>query len=323
MRRSVLVLVLVTAGLLAGRVWAGPRVVLVSVDGLRPDAITPEVAPVLTSLMQRGTHASVCYNDLPSVTLPNHATMLTGRVADHHGLLVDFAIPGTIPQPTLFDVAAEAGLRGAFFASKTKLAFLSHPDVEVESLIEPDTDALVMAVVEQITPDGPDVIFVHLRDPDSTGHRSGWMSAGYLAAVTHMDTLIGQVVAALDADASRESYLIVTADHGGVGLNHFLNVEEDRRIPWIIVGPDIAAGRALDKPISIVDTAPTVLWLLGADVPAGLDGRVLREVTDASASEDAALLVPPVGFPCMLFAMPPMLLVCVSAGVLHRRAARR
>lgn len=313
MNRTCGVVALVSLGI-CGVATGGPRVVLISVDGLRPDAITPETAPVLTGLMQRGTHAGTCYNDLPSATLPNHATMLTGLVADTHGLLVDFDIPGTIPQPTLFDFAAAAGLRGAFFASKTKLRFLAHPDVLDTTVIDTDTDSLTQKVLARLVPDGPDAIFVHLRDPDSNGHRSGWMSQAYLDAVTRIDGQIGQIVAALDADTSRESYLIVTADHGGTGLNHFLNVEEDRRIPWIIIGPDIEAGRMLAAPISIVDTTPTVLWLLGVTPPDDLDGRVLRELRDPAAGPDSPLAVPPIGFPCMLFAVPPLALTCWAAG---------
>lgn len=301
---------LLVSGIAAG----GPRVVLISVDGLRPDAIMPDNAPVLSGLIERGTQAGTCYNDLPSATLPNHATMLTGLVSDTHGLLVDFDIPGTIPQPTLFDFAADAGLRGAFFGSKTKLRFLAHQDVLEAAVIDTDTDSLTQQVLARLTPDGPDVIFVHLRDPDSNGHRFGWMSAPYLEAVTRIDGQIGQIVAALDADTTRDSYLIVTADHGGTGLNHFLNVEEDRRIPWIIIGPDILAGRTLDTPISIADTTPTVLWLLGVTPPDGLDGRTLTELRDPGAAPDSSLAVPPLGFPCMLFAVPPLALVCWLAG---------
>ena len=294
--------------------WAGPRVVLISVDGLRPDAIRPDNAPVLTGLIERGTHAGTCYNDLPSATLPNHATMLTGLVADTHGLLFNIDLPGTIPQPTVFDIAADAGLRGAFFASKTKLRFLAHADALETTVIKTDTDALTQEVLTRLTPDGPDVIFVHLRDPDSTGHRSGWMSDAYLKAVTRIDGQIGQIVAALDADTSRDSYLIITADHGGTGLNHFLNVEQDRRIPWIIIGPGIPAGRTLETPISVVDSTPTVLWLLGLAPPEGLDGRALTELKDTTAMPDSSLAVPPLGFPCMLFAVPPVGLLCWAAG---------
>jgi arylsulfatase A-like enzyme len=147
---------------------------------------------------------------------------------------------------------------------------------------------------------------VHVRDPDSAGHAAGWLSAAYYDAVMVADNAIGAIVDAARADAVRPTYILLTADHGGDGLNHFLNIAENRQIPWIVAGPDIAAGLTLSESVSIVDAMPTVLWLLGVDVPVGLSGRA-RTSLKKSASETGVEMpapVAPVGFPCLLFAAP-------------------
>lgn len=294
------------------------RLILITVDGLRADMVDPQTAPNLAALAQAGAHALTAYNDLPSATLPNHATLLTGLTSARHGLLLNIALPGTIPQPTLFDWASAAGLRCVFFASKSKLAHLA-PPAALESIeINADTEALVESVVARITADGPDLIFVHLRDPDSIGHRFGWLSAEYLDAVAQTDAQIGRIVATSDADESRDTFLIVSADHGGEGLNHFLNLPANRRVPWIVSGPGIVAVE-LEQTVSVADTTPTALALLGVALPAGLSGRVHTAVFSANPTALPAAPVAPVGIPCLLLVLPALFVL----GGLMTRVTRR
>lgn len=289
------------------------RVVIVSVDGLRPDVITPEVAPRMTELREQGTSASNAINDLPSATLPNHSTMLTGLLSGQHQVILNFVLPATIGVPTVFDRAHEAGFRSAFFASKTKLLHLA-PAEAIETIdIDADTTGLVERMLAQLTFDGPELIFLHLRDPDSTGHQYGWLSPEYLAAVTLVDGLIGQVIDALDAEPDRSSYLILTADHGGDGVNHFINIPANRSIPWVVWGPDIAAGRVIDEVVSTADTMPTALWLLGLEIPAGLAGVPQFSVRESNAVDvqDSGQAPRPLGPPCVILVIPALLILAV------------
>lgn len=285
----------------AGAAPVAARVVIVSLDGLRPDAISAEVAPTLTRLCQEGACALYATCDLPAATMTNHATMVTGKVADRHGVIFDFEVPGTIRGRTLFHIAQDAGLRSAFFASKDKLRFLAPPAALETIVIEPLTDVLIAAALNQITSDGPDLLFIHLKDPDSTGHREGWMSEPYFAALTRMDGLVDELVGAAEADLTRPTYFIITADHGGSGTTHVWNFEEIRRVPFIVHGPDVAPGTEIQEEIvSPVDVAPTALALLDVEIPAGLSGRA--RVTRQADSQ--RLLVPPVGIPCLILFVP-------------------
>ncbi|RMF82192.1 MAG: hypothetical protein D6744_06220, partial [Planctomycetota bacterium] len=104
------------------------RVIVISVDGLRPDAITAERTPTMFEMREEGARAELAVNDAPSMTLPNHATILTGLTSDHHGINFNFEVPGEIGVPTLLDYAHDAGYRCAFFATKTKLKYLAHQE---------------------------------------------------------------------------------------------------------------------------------------------------------------------------------------------------
>lgn len=301
----------------AARAQETPRVVLISVDGLRADVVSTASTPNIAALAATGVSAAQAVNDLPSATLPNHASMLTGLIGDVHGVIFDFSLPGRIATPTVFDYAHAAGKRCAFFASKTKLEFLAPPEV-LEDFEIADPPFVAERVRSLLTADGPDLIFLHLREPDSTGHRFGWLSDEYMQAAADMDALIGEIAAAVDADASRPTFLIVTADHGGSGMGHGRNNAEDRSIPWIVHRPGVVPGGQIQDVVSIVDTAPTALWLLGLEVPDGLSGKARTEVLDANAVVGDNFVVPPVGIPCLLFAVTPALL-----GLwLHVRAAR-
>jgi Uncharacterized proteins of the AP superfamily len=239
------------------------RVVLVSIDGLRPDAISAEWAPHLAWLRDSGASPATTLNDLPSATLPNHTTMLTGLPVSRHGVIENWNLTGHTSHATLFDYAAAAGKRSAFFAGKSKLGFLARPGSVETVQIDGDTDSLVEGILQQLGQDGPDLVFVHLRNPDSVGHQSDWMSSEYIDAVSYVDGVIGRLIDAVNAQADRPTYLIVTADHGGEGNNHFLDLAVNRTVPWIIYGPDTVRG-TLSATFGIVDTTPTVLALLGS-----------------------------------------------------------
>ncbi len=323
-----------SAGAVAGALWiaaalgqpasAGPRVVLISIDGLRPDVIAADTTPSLAGLLAQGVSAENALNDLPSATLPNHATMLTGLVSDVHGLVLNVDLPGTIPQRTLFNYASDAGLRCGFFASKSKLGFLAPPDCVEAFDIGGNTDQLVDRFLVQLMPGGPDVLFLHIRDPDSVGHADNWLSVPYYEAVAKADALVGRIVEAIAADPQRPTYLLVTADHGGEGNNHFLNIPENRRIPWIVTGPGIRANQRVQSAVTTADTMPTLLWLLDLPIPGGLSGVARTEVRDASDSGGGLSPVAPVGLPCVLLSAPAALMLG-GATLLRRRSggARR
>lgn len=330
-RTGFVVRALVAAVLLPAAAPAASRVIIISVDGLRPDVISADVTPNIDALRAAGAQARRAVNDLPSVTLPNHATMLTGLVSDRHGLILNFDLEGTIPHATVFDYAAEAGLRSAFLASKTKLAYLAPPE-SVEFI---DTTHEPAEMVERLLPllsaGGPDLIFAHFKDPDSTGHRSGWLSPEYLEAARAMDALLGRVLEAARADTTRQTWVLVTADHGGLGTNHYLNVPENRLIPWIVAGPGIPAASTLDEDVSTADTTPTALWLLGVEPPANLSGRARTALIPTAGQEGSGvasmlqdwLPVPLLGLPCVVVVLPTMALFTAAACRLRVTPPRR
>ncbi|MCB1097313.1 MAG: sulfatase-like hydrolase/transferase [Verrucomicrobiae bacterium] len=95
----------------------------------------------------------------------------------------------------------------------------------------------------------------------------------YYAIITHLDVQIGRVLDALEQSGKAENTVIVfTADHGLAVGHHGLMGKQNMfdhsvRVPYVIAGPGIQAGRTIDAPIYLQDTMATALELAGAEKP--------------------------------------------------------
>jgi arylsulfatase A-like enzyme len=258
------------------------NVILVSIDGLRPDAIDRFAAPTLQRLMREGSYSLSARTIMPSSTLPSHTSMLSGEPPDQHHVTwnnVVTADADVIDFSTVFSVARASGYRTAAFFSKAKFSPLQLPG-SLDYSQAPGgwwgkwtSDRTVHDVLAHLRKEQPNLLFVHLSDPDSAGHSSGWMSAPYGRAVHAADDALGQLLTAADTTYGTGNYsVLVTADHGGHGYGHGTKDPLDVTIPWIAWGQGVNAGAMTDVTINTYDTAPTVLWLLGVEKPAAWDG---------------------------------------------------
>ena len=89
----------------------------------------------------------------------------------------------------------------------------------------------------------PNVLFVHLTDPDAAGHSNGWMTDAYGRAVLEADRAVNR--------------LISLADHA------------------------VKQGELAESSVRTMDTAATVLWLLAVDEPVDWAGRAVAEAFTA------------------------------------------
>ena len=259
------------------------NVLVVSIDGLRPDAIATFNAPTLGKLIAEGSYSLVARTIMPSKTLPSHTSMLTGEPPDDHGVLWNNAVndaPGTLEIPTVFSEARSRGYQTAAFFSKAKFSHLQRPGTLDYSQAPGGwwgkwrADRTMGDVEKYLTTHAPNLLFVHLPDPDTAGHGHGWMSADYGRAVLQADAAVGRLLAAADRAYGAGRYtLIVTADHGGHDRDHGSNDPQDVTIPWIAWGQGVAPGELTGSDgIDTFDTAATVLYLLGIERPSAWAG---------------------------------------------------
>ena len=253
------------------------HVVIITIDGLRPDALAQADTPTLDDLIAKGAYSPNAQTVLTSITLPSHASMLSGMVPAKHGILWNtpyIGWPG-MDGPTLFSVAHEAGLSTAMVFGKEKLHYMVLPNsVDKISGIDCHDPAIKEKAIEFIEEGLHDILFIHFPDTDRVGHDYGWMSTNQLYAVTFVDGMIAEVVAVLEKEGYLDStLLIITSDHGGHGKAHGDDSPEDRTIPWLAVGPNVPSGIILNQNINTYDTAATVLHALEIPIPEKWDGQ--------------------------------------------------
>lgn len=258
-------------------------VVLVSLDGFRPDVMGPDTR-ALHRLRLQGASPHVARTIEKSATLPSHASMVSGVDPSEHGINFNSFKPerGQILRPTLFSVAHAAGLPTVMFVGKGKLRhLLTSPRDAQLTVVGMRCDRLVDAALPYLREARSGVLFLHFADADSAGHRSGWMSQDYLDAAQRADRCLDRVVDTI-ADSGRvdRTLLLVTADHGGHNRSHGTRLEVDQRIPWFAWGAGVRRGR-FSRPVHTTDTAATVMAALGLKAPEGMRGTPVLEAFSA------------------------------------------
>jgi arylsulfatase A-like enzyme len=272
------------------------RIVIISVDGLRPDGLLRSNIPRISALINGGAVSYSAQTVFPSGTLPAHASMLSGMCVSKHGITWNDYEParGYLAGPTIFSVAHDAGLRTVMVVGKEKLKTIARPGTVDTFRFVPGSDEEIVQAALQEAAGGFGVLFVHLTFPDFIGHTEGWMSAAYLGIIGRDDTAVGTLLDGLRAVNLLEGTLIIlTSDHGGHDQSHGSALQEDMTIPWIIFGPGVTESLSLEVPILTVDTAATGVWALGLTVPAEWAGRPVVEALGLTAESAAVATAAP------------------------------
>jgi predicted AlkP superfamily pyrophosphatase or phosphodiesterase len=258
------------------------KVLLISVDGVRPDALAQmESAEKVLALGASSMNAA---SVIPPVTLPCHMTMFHSVDPDRHGTMTNTYMPQVRPVQGLCEVLKASGKTSAMFYNWEQLRDLARPGSLAYSLMikgrHEDTaaspvvtyrqsnDAVTTAAIECMQKKGPDFVFLYLAFSDDAGHKYGWMSPEYFDALENSLQNIRRVL----EEKPEEYTVLITSDHGGHGRTHGMDIPEDMRIPIAAFGPDFAPGSQLPDP-NLKDLAPTICALLGVAPNEEWEGR--------------------------------------------------
>lgn len=284
---DVVVLVLVLATLVpASHAVAAPRALLVVMDGLRGDHAFTADTPTLNVLREVGAWTDEAATIVPSLTLPSHATLLTGQGVERTGVRWNYHAEGRGRHclvPNVFGILGGQGQRSAAFFNKKKLILLMDP-TSMDALDVCGWNPVVAAghAAAFIRGGGAPFVFVHLAEPDSAGHRDGWGSAGYREGVRRADACLATLMQALlDGGATGETLVVVTSDHGGRDRTHGGSSPEELKVPLVLAGTMVRAGR-LPAGVATRDIVPTILRAMGSTGVEGCEGRVLTEALAGS-----------------------------------------
>lgn len=255
-------------------------ILIISVDGLRPDAILKADAKNMQNLIRTGTYFPNATTVRPSITLPSHTSMLTGLDPKQHGIWWNDYQPnlGIVKYPTVFELAKKAGFTTAAIVGKTKFIHLHRPNsLSYFEITEQNGDSVSKAFKKYLEEEElPDITWLHLPDPDRVGHKLGWMSPFYLDAVDDADEAVGNIITVATARSKNgPPIVILTADHGGSGFNHSADNDDNSHIPLVVNGPGIEGGMRKYPRVFIYDVTPTVLRLKDLPLEDNFMGRPL------------------------------------------------
>lgn len=233
--------------------------VIVSLDGFRWDYPQIHGTPNLDRMARQGVSA-VMRPSYPASTFPNHYTLITGLVPDHHGIVNNtfwdrvnqrqYSMGDSLTRynpdyykgEPIWATAQRQGVKTAsiyWVGSDIKIKN-TYPTYYKEWADEPrltfeqrvDTALAMLKKKEQ---DRPRLITLYMDEPDGAGHRFGPTGKGTELTVNHVDSLIGRLIDGIQALPFAEKVnLIVTADHGMTDISpeRFININDYLKPSW-------------------------------------------------------------------------------------------
>ena len=214
-----------------------PKLLLVSIDGLRADMLDRGITPNLSRIAHDGVRARWMTPSYPSLTFPNHYTLVTGLRPNHHGIIhnsmqeealgrFQVNLPEAVTDSRwwggepIWVGAEKAGLRSATWSwpgSEAAIQGVRPSQWRVYSPDVPLADRVddVLRWVGDDGPDAPRLVTLYMEQVDKAGHHYGPDSPEYAAAIVQVDTAIGRLLDGLAARGLDDgTNLIVVSDHG-------------------------------------------------------------------------------------------------------------
>jgi hypothetical protein len=280
--------------------WSGHDLVLISVDALRADHVSAygyerSTTPNLDRLAAEGTRFEQAYCPTPHTSY-SLSSMMTGKY-----LRPLLALGLGEDSETWAQYLRRYGWRtGAFYPpavffidedrfTRFEEERMGFEYAKVEFADPVLRERQVAEFVGAAPPDRPLFLWVHFFEPHEpyvvhpehvfTGGSSADVDA-YDSEVATADDGIGRITRLVRARRPG-AVVIVTADHGEEfgehgGRYHGTTVyDEQVRVPLVVVGPGVRAGRVVPTVVQTIDLLPTALSALGIPRPARLRGRDL------------------------------------------------
>lgn len=224
------------------RAKASPIVILIGLDGFRPDYLETLKPPVITRLAREGTTTPSMRPSFPTLTFPNLYTLVTGQYPARHGIIgnnmydPEFKATFALGSPSVvegrwwngepvWNTAQRQGL-------KASCMFWPGSEAEINGMRPTDwrpydgrfTPAqrvgTVLEWLKRPEKDRPRMITLYFHEADSAGHRYGPDSNEVAQAVADVDKAIGHLLHEIKTlNLNQPINLVLCSDHGMAALS--------------------------------------------------------------------------------------------------------
>lgn len=272
------------------------RVIMIALDGISVEGYQKANTPNLDALMAEGAFSLTTRVAMPSVTLPNWTSHLTGSGPEQHGVVnngwkIDkFVLPAVETDtdgyyPSVFTILKEemSEIKTAFyynwinlFYPYNKKYFNEVSYLEKDEYIPNYQKAINFIVRNQ---DKPTVVFLYSVHTDHAGHRHKWMSPEYIHSIEEADVQIGKFINEMkEKGLYKDTHFMFLSDHGGINNGHGGVTTNEMIVPWGITGPKIKKGFKIEEPNNTVNTASVILHLFKIKQPLSWTGEVPESI---------------------------------------------
>ena len=264
------------------------HVVAMIFDGLAGWTVNPQSMPTVCALMKEGSWTLESRSILPSSSSLNWHSLFTCSASEQHGYT-----QWNTREPVFKPAAVgDNGLYPDIFymLRKQRPEAKSYLFCEWDGILfDVDTNACTVArqktisaaddVCETLKKERPAIIAACYDNPDHIGHGHGWNTPEYINVLNSLDAEVAKVVKTIrELGIENDTVLIVTSDHGGVGLGHGGPTMYEMGRPFVIVGPGIRKGHEIELTGAIYDDGATISALLGLKPHPAWIGRPRFEI---------------------------------------------
>ena len=253
------------------------KVILISVDGMRPDGLKMCGNSYVQELEKMCSYTYNASSMIPSVTFPCHFSMTHSVTPQRHGILSNTYVPQVRPVKGIFEKISDAGGVCAMFYGWEPLRDIAMPGslkfaTYINAYMQDSGDTVLTDEAEKlIAAHKPDFVFLYMVETDEKGgHDNGWMSQEYLRRISIAIDNVKRIIEKFGEEYS----VIVMADHGGHDRSHGTELPEDMTIPLFFRGPDFEPGQIIPA-ASLLDIAPTIAEVMGIVPDREWEGRSL------------------------------------------------
>lgn len=275
---------------------AAKRIVLISLDGICVDGFLKAKTPNLDALLAEGSLSLDTRVVMPSVTLPNWTSHLTGSGPEQHGVVDNsweiskFILPAIETDsegyyPSVFKVLKKAlpQVKTAFYYNWINLfypynkQYLDEVSYLEEDAYVPNYEKALSFLKENRK--HPTLVFLYSVHTDHAGHKYKWMSPEYIKSIEEADVEIGRFIDKMKQEGLyNDTHFMFLTDHGGINYGHGGVSTDEMIVPWGITGPRIKKGFKITEANNTVNTAATILHLFKVKQPLSWTGEVIESI---------------------------------------------
>ncbi|HET7777070.1 MAG TPA: ectonucleotide pyrophosphatase/phosphodiesterase [Rudaea sp.] len=212
--------------------------ILISIDGYRADYLARGKSPALAALAASGVRAEALRPAFPTLTFPNHYTIVTGLYPDHHGIVNNRMVDPAIAVPFVYKDAATIG-NAAWWGGEPLWVSVEKQGLHAATVFWPGSDVAIDGVrperwlkfditlssearvaqallwLDLPEPQRPAFVTIYFDEVDRTSHTFGPGSAQADAAVARVDAALAHLLDGLKQRGLADTAnLVVLSDHG-------------------------------------------------------------------------------------------------------------